>query len=288
MNTRIEIPHRDEFSLAATIRSHGWSNLGPFRTDDAGERLTVHMDLDGPVRAEVIAGRGALAVTADSTGPISESRLVDTLRSCLRMDLDLEPFWNLCADDPALAWVAEQRAGRILRAPTAFADATMILATTNCSWALTRKMAAQLIRHWGVGGAFPQRERLARVRADTLRARASMGYRAPHLAAIARGECMEAWRASEAPTDELFQRALALPGFGPYAAGHLLRSFGRFDYLCIDSMIRSRWTKQFPRRQPTESAISKHLTRYGEWMGLALWMTVTEQWYRREAWHVGA
>ena len=139
--TQLDLPVGDEFSLAATIRSHGWSNLGPFCSDAEGRRLTVHLDLRGLMRAEVTQNRSALAVAVESPKPIPRARaneLLAALRSCLRVDLDLAPFWDLCARDPALSWVAEHRAGRILRAPTAFADAAMILATTNCSWVFSR------------------------------------------------------------------------------------------------------------------------------------------------------
>ena len=72
-------------------------------------------------------------------------RLVDTIATCLHFDLDLTEFWDLCRDDPDLAWVPGRRAGRFLRAPTAFGDAMMILATTNCSWALTRRIVSSLV-----------------------------------------------------------------------------------------------------------------------------------------------
>jgi N-glycosylase/DNA lyase len=162
----------------------------------------------------------------------------------------------------------------------------MVLATTNCSWALTRRILASLVQRWGEGGALPARERLARVSADALRRHGRLGYRAPYLAALARGPDLEALRTDSAPTDELYRRLVALPGFGPYAAGNLLRLLGRFEHLALDSWVSKAWERKFPRRKATETAIARRLERYGEYRGLAFWLLVTEDWYDREVWRL--
>jgi len=249
-----------DFDLAATIRCHGWSDLPPFETDERGTRLVIRTT-GGAI--EIRDGR------IDAPSP----DLHRVAASCLRFDLDLRGFWDLCADDPDLAWVPGAKAGRFLRAPTAFADAVMILATTNCTWALTKKMLRDLVAKHGEDGAFPTRERLARVR------RFGFGYRDPYLAALARGPDLESYRTDPRPTAELRRELAALPGFGPYAVDCFLRALGRFDGLAIDSMVRSRWKRAYPRRKPTPASIGRRFARFGEWRGLALWLFLTRDWY---------
>jgi N-glycosylase/DNA lyase len=275
-----------DFNLRSTVRSHGWSDLPPFDTDRTGDTLVIHL---GQARATVTQAGRDLKVTLESAARLAAAErraAMLAIRSCLRLDLDLTGFWALCRQDPDLRWADRRKAGRLLRAPTAWADALMVLATTNCSWALTRRILAAFARRWGQGGALPTRDRLARVRADALRRHGRLGYRAPYLAALARGPCLEALRTDPAPTDVLYRRLVAQPGFGPYAAGSLLRLLGRFEHLALDSWVTKAWERQFPRRRATETAIARRLARYGEYKGLAFWLLVTAQWYDRDDWRL--
>ena len=250
-----------DFDLGSTIRCHGWSDLPPFETDAEGRRLVIHT-VDGRIE---IDERGIRAASP---------KLRAVAASCLRFELDLRGFWDLCAADSDLDWVPDARAGRFLRAPTAFADAVMILATTNCTWALTKKMLRDLVARYGEDGAFPTRERLARVR------KFGFGYRDPYLAALVRGPDLERYRTDDRPTEVVRKELLALPGFGSYAVDCFLRAIGRFDGLAIDSMVRTRWTRAYPRRKPTAASIHRRFARFGEWRGLALWLFLTRDWYR--------
>ncbi|MHC4952449.1 MAG: endonuclease III domain-containing protein [Planctomycetota bacterium] len=254
-----------DFDLRATIRSHGWSDLPPFETDQHATHLVIRTP-----EGRITARDGRISART--------KRLKDVGASCLRFDLDLAPFWALCAHDPDLAWVPKAKAGRFLRAPTAFADAVMILATTNCTWALTKKMLRELVEKHGKDGGFPTRERLARVH------KFGFGYRDPYLAALARGPDLEKYRSDDRPTEAIRKELLQLPGFGPYAADNFLRSIGRFDGFAIDSMVRTRWKQAYPRRKCDNKSIGRRFAKFGEWRGLALWLFLTGHWYRREPW----
>jgi len=273
----LRIPVPRDFALRPTVRSHGWSDLPPFTTDRTGDSITIHL---GQSRATVSQTRGELRVVLESRTRVDRRATAAAIRSCLRVDLDLSEFWSLCRADAELAWASRLKAGRFLRAPTAFQDAVMLLATTNCSWALTRRIVKSLVERWGENGALPSQARLARVPEAQLR-RASLGYRAPYLAALARGPDLEELRTAG---DDPYPRLLALPGFGPYAAGNMLRLLGRFEHLALDSMVVRRWKERFPRRKATETAIARRLHRYGRFKGLALWLLITEHWHRRETW----
>jgi len=278
---RLAAPHG--FNLWATVRSHGWSDLPPFDTDRTGHTLVVHLDR---ATATVTQEGTGLRVALASGTPLAvreRGRAIRAIRSCLRFDLDLGGFWQACERDPDLRWAAEKGAGRILRAPTAFADATMTLATTNCSWALTRKIVGTLARSYGRNGALPTAARLRRLTPAELR-RASLGYRAPFLAALARGPDLERLRNDLRPTAEIRRDLLDLPGFGPYAAENMLRLLGRFEHLALDSWVLRSWKGLYPRRQATERAILRRVEPFGEWRGLAFWLLVTRHWYGREVW----
>jgi len=161
------------------------------------------------------------------------------------------------------------RAGRFLRAPTAFADAVMILATTNCTWALTRRMLRRLVDRYGENGAFPSRERLARVRSF------GFGYRDPYLKALVRGPDLERYREDERDTAVIRRELLERPGFGPYAADCFLRTIGRFEHYAEDSWTKKRFHRYYPRRR----SIDRRFGKFGKWRGLAFWLALTRHWY---------
>lgn len=256
-----------DFNLRSTVLSHGWSTLGPFDADHAGERLQIRL-AKGPV---TVRQRGTRLV-------ITGTDSVAAVRACLQPELDLSDFWALAATDPNLKWAAEEKAGRMLRAPTAWGDALMVLATTNCSWALTVRMVKTLIARWGRNGALPSQKTIAKRTERELRG-AGWGYRAPYLEDLARGPNLEALRKDKRPTSELRKHLLSLPGFGPYAAETMLKLLGRFEHLALDSWVTRVWKEKFPRRKPTESAIRRRLSRYGPWTGLAFFLIVTSDRY---------
>jgi N-glycosylase/DNA lyase len=171
-----------------------------------------------------------------------------------------------------------------------FEDAVKTLCTTNCSWALTRAMVTRLCDALGApsplgGRAFPDAAAMAarpeRFYRETIRA----GYRAPFLAALARGAAsgaldLEALRGSALPTAAIAERVAALAGFGPYATEHLLRLLGRHDHLALDSWTRATLARvRGKRRVPTDRTLRRWFAPYGEWAGLAMWLEVTADWH---------
>jgi N-glycosylase/DNA lyase len=278
---RVRIAAPPGFSLWATVRSHGWSDLPPFDTDRTGHTLTIRLDrVTATVRQDGTGLRVALA-SKSPLDALDRRKAVEAVRSCLRLDLDLTGFHEACARDPDLRWAAERGAGRFLRAPTAFQDAVMTLATTNCSWALTRKIVGSLASAYGRNGAPPSAARLRRATPRELR-RASLGYRAPYLAKLARAPDLERLREDRRPTAEVRRDLLELPGFGPYAAENMLRLLGRFEHLALDSWVLRTWREKYGRA--TERAILRRVEPYGEHRGLAFWLLVTAHWYGRETW----
>ncbi len=285
----IPFPRRFDFDL--TVRSHGWFDLEPFRLDRSARTLDVALARPGlsPVTATIgCAERGRLRVEWTGGGDLAPPRAA--LRRIFRLDEDLRPFHRLVASDPDRRWIANRGAGRLLRAPTAFEDLVKLVLTTNCSWALTRRMVANLVALRGEPApkglrTFPGPDRLAGDGAAFFRDRVKAGYRAPFLAEIVRrvndGRLdPESWRASTEPSDALRARILECPGAGPYVAENLLKLLGRYDYLALDSWCRARYAKLHLRgRKPRDAAIERRYRRFGEWKGLVLWLDLTRHWH---------
>jgi len=297
----------DHFDLDLTVRSHGWYDLAPWHYDAERRVLARPLRLSSGkvVRTEVAEGPGGLAFRVLSTGrpgaaEASEARAL--LRGCLALDDDLGGFRALAEaaevrrasgrgrDLPDLRWALSRGAGRLLRSPTVWEDAVKTLCTTNCSWSLTRSMVARLCEAAGEAGpggekAFPTPAALAarpeRFFRDTVRA----GYRAPFLRSLARAVAsgaldLEGWRGSPLPAPALREALLGLDGFGPYAAEHLARLLGRYDFPALDSWTRQRLRAlRGMRRQPADSTVRRWYAPYGPWAGLAMWLEVTADWF---------
>lgn len=295
------------FDLERVVRSHGWYDLAPWKWD--AERRVLARPLllgDGEVvRAEVAeraeAGGGlALRVAAGGRlGARAAEEVRRQLRTALSLDEDLEPFWRRIGELmperaarglPDLGWAAARGAGRMLRSPTVFEDLVKMLCTTNCSWNLTRAMVGRLVERAGAPGplgtrAFPTAEALAARPVRFFRETVRAGYRAPWIRQIARDVAagrldVESWRDGSLPEEELRERILALPGFGPYAAEGLLRLLGRHRHLSLDSWVRPKLRElRGLRRPPSDRTIAGWYAPFGEWAGLAMWLEVTSDWF---------
>lgn len=278
--------------LRRTLASHGVAALPPQRLDE--ERWTLETTLSlagggargvrlssgrpGTARVELLAGRA---------GARQRAELLATIRHMLRLDEDLSPFYTVAAAEPELAWAAAG-AGRMLRSPTVFEDVVKTVCTTNCSWALTTRMATALVEHLGEpapGGrrAFPSAAAMAAVDESFYRDVARSGYRAPYLrqlaASVASGEVdLEALADPELPDEVAAARLLALPGIGPYGAAHvMLTSLGRYSRLVLDSWTRPTYAR-LAGRATKDAAIERRFRRYREWAGLAFWLLLTRGW----------
>jgi 3-methyladenine DNA glycosylase/8-oxoguanine DNA glycosylase len=297
----------DPFDLDLTVRSHGWYDLPPWHYD-ADRRVLgrpLRLASGRVVDAEVAAGTGGLAFRALARGrlPPAEAREARAaIATCLALDEDLGPFRRRAEeleaaraagdgkDLPDLRWALARGAGRLLRSPTVFEDAAKTLATTNCTWALTRVMVSNLCEHLGEpspggGRTFPTPAAMAEKPERFYRDRIRAGYRARFFVRLARAVAggsldLEALRASAQPTDELAGTIRALDGFGPYATEHLLRLLGRHDHLALDSWVRGKLARlRGRRRPPSDRTVRRWYAPYGAWAGLAMWLEATADWH---------
>jgi len=282
----LRIPGRIDLDLV--VRSHGWYDLLPFAYDDEKRELTYRAEVDGrPCRVTVRETSEGLSVSSSGGAPAPAVRA--SVRRVLDLGAELTAFHARCAEAEASAdgfgWIALRGGGRILRAPTLFEDAVKVLATTNCSWALTRLIVRDLIALHGNGGTFPTPASVAAHPEGRLRKEAHLGYRAPYLATfaerVASGKLdLSRWEDPARPAAEVESEILEEDGFGPYAAASLGRLLGRHAKLGLDSWSRKKAAElRFRRRKVPDARIERLYSRFGDWAGLAFWLDVTRDWH---------
>lgn len=294
--TTLRISPPLNFNLRSVLYSHGWSDLLPFKLNEAVTTLHSVIPLSAKKFVVVaISERSKDIVIAVEHAPTlssAEKRAVKNIvRSMLRIDESFDEFYKLCATEPHLRWVPKYRAGRMLHAPSLFEDVVKMLCTTNCSWSLTKIMVNNLTSKLGVPildnvFTFPTPEAIAGKSERWLRKEISCGYRAPYLLELCRNLAdgkleIESLRHSGLPTEDLYRKLRSIKGIGHYAAGNLLKLLGRYDYLGIDSWVRKKFSEIHKNgRKISDRTIEKHYHRYGTWRGLVCWMEMTADWHK--------
>jgi 3-methyladenine DNA glycosylase/8-oxoguanine DNA glycosylase len=229
-------------------------------------------------------------VSVETDGDLSQAEGEELARQAawmLGLDQDFSTFYALARGEPKLLHAEGRAQGRILRSPTLFEDTIKTILTTNTSWAGTIRMVRALVSHFGdplpadpALHAFPTPQRLAAGDAETLRAAAGLGYRAPYVLELARAVReasgsldLEGFKTSDLPTLELRRHLLAIKGVGAYAAANLLMLLGRYDFIPVDSWALKLISHEWYAGQPALPAqVEPAFERWGEWKGLAFWL----------------
>jgi len=275
----VRLPVPPHFSFAATVESHGWYLLAPNRWDRqtkvlrrpeaTGERV---FDLDIAFR------RNAIEVS----GANDSKELRERLTRMFQLDIDTSDFIALAAVSENHRWVAEVDFGRLLCGSTLFEDIVKIVATTNTTWAQTKRMVQLLVEKCGrrspLGfAAFPSPEDIARFSAAELQEDCRLGYRAKSIHTLATGIAsgaidLAAISDPSQTTDGLFSSYRTLPGIGPYGAAHLLAMDGRHDFIAVDSEFR-RFVREtyHSGRRVADNTMLRRYAKWGRWKYLAYW-----------------
>ncbi len=282
------LPTRPPFNLTTVVNSHGWVQLAPFQHDavSGGFDYVIHTGADQVIGIQVrpAADERVQVTTSAALSPGAEADLLRRVAWMLGLDQDLTPFYELACNEPKLAHIVGQAAGRILRSATLFEDAVKTICTVNTSWAGTKRMVRGLVENYGMERsdgpgqrAFPTPARLASVSEQALRADAKLGFRAPFVLGLAQAVAagrldLEALAESTAPTQEVRKQLLSIKGIGDYAAANLLMILGRYDFIPIDSwalkVVSNEWHGgQRIGRAEVEAAFA----HWGNWKGLAYW-----------------
>jgi 3-methyladenine DNA glycosylase/8-oxoguanine DNA glycosylase len=291
--------------LGRTLLSHGVASLPPMFVNESAPSLEVTLPVRRGrpriVRVEPHADdRAVMTVVGRPPGAAAAATLTGTVRHILRLDEDLSSFYEVCRDDPELAWVSAG-AGRMIRSATVFEEIVKTICTTNCTWSATERMVGALVEHLGdravgapatgVGGrTFPTPEAMASADEDFYRSVARAGYRGAYLKSLARSVADGTVRAEELdrshaaglPDDEVERRLLGLPGVGPYAAAHIMMMLGRYSKLILDSWTRPTYARIAGLKTVKDSTIRRRWRRYGPYAGLASWLYLTRSWVEEE------
>ena len=292
MPSKLYLKKPDSFSFRHTIRSHGWYDLLPFEIDREAFALTyVFTDASSgrPVTGTIMEeGEDLLVELSDRVA--DQAGILRDVRHVLRLDDEMESFYETISIDERLLWVREKKAGRLLRSPTVWEDLVKTLCTTNCSWGLTKKMVENLVTKMGASdgkgrNAFPTPEAMASVDENFYRNEIKCGYRSPYFLELAvkvtSGELQpEEWLSSDLSTRDLKNEIKKIKGFGDYASENLLKLLGRYDGLTLDSWLRARfYATHNKEKKCADKKIERHYAKFGQWKGLAIWCDMTESWF---------
>ncbi len=292
------IPVPKHFSFWRTVYSHGWCSLPPFVVDKERHELKrlLHLEDGALVYCALRDSPSGISVRSESRQsltPPERSEVRAHLRSCFRLDEDLSDFFTAAHKDRRLRWIRSSGSGRLLRAPTVFEDLVKMMCTTNCTWGLTEVMVHNLTSKLGeefTAGvfSFPAPSKLASCTEAFMRKEMRSGYRSPYLIEFAERVAsgaldVESWRDTGLPTDELFKEVRGVKGIGEYAAGNLLRLLGRYDYLALDSWVRSKYAEiHHGGRKVSDRTIERTYQKYGSWRGLIFWYEMTKDWLNQK------
>lgn len=293
---QIIIPTPTGFNFRRTALSHGWCELPPFALEQDKWLLhyTLALPSASPVTVTMQAVTEGVEVTVSRVLSLAEAQQVRRdVRHILRLDEDLSEFYAQLRADAAWAGIAQAGAGRLLRGASVWEDLVKTLCTTNCSWALTKKMVAGLVSvgepdHAG-RRTFPTPEVLAAQPLEFFRDTVRAGYRAAYLKELAEkvaagGLDVAGWQKSELPVEKLKREMKRIKGVGDYAAEHLLKLLGRYDGLTLDSWVRSEFYALHNGGVTCDDkTIAVYYERFGKWRGLALWCDVTRRWLTDDA-----
>lgn len=291
MPTNIYIETPKHFSFEQTLYGHGWSQLLPFEVDREKLRLSCVFDVSGKSAAAQISENGGklkIEIIENKINQKTKEKITRDVRHILRLDDDLQGFYRATESEKRLSWIAEKNAGRLLRSPTVFEDLVKTICTTNCSWALTKKMTANLVEKLGEAAqngrrAFPSAEKMASVSVEFYKNEIRAGYRSAYFAELAEKAASgkinpESWLDSEMPTKELKKQMKSIKGVGDYAAENLLKLVGRYDGLALDSWLRAKF---YERHNGGEICADKKIENFyepfGDWRGLAIWCDLSEK-----------
>jgi len=284
------------FQLKSVIHSHGWWRLAPFSLDEGSGMLSrVDALSDGTIVRYTVCEEGGTLLLQVEEG-LSAGQREEIQRNVARIlnwELALAPFYAYLADFPEYAWVAPRALGRKMKCPTVWEDAVKTLLTTNTTWAMTIQMVqrvAELGRSAGGRQAFPTPQQLYGMGEEALSAAVRAGYRNAYLyelaARITKGELdLEAWLAdgtddADQDADQtLYRRLRSLKGFGDYAVSSLMRIYGRFGYLSIDTVARACYKALYPAAaeldaKALDATIRERYASHGHWQALVQWLDV--------------
>ncbi len=254
------LPTPKDFSFEATVTSHGWYRLAPFRWDGRVLRRKEALP-EGIVELEITHRGNALHVL----GAQDSAELRKRISRMFQLHLDLSEFYGMTERSEAHAWVAPAKFGRLLCGSTLWEDAVKVITTTNTMWSQTIRMCELLVAKCGREGAFPSQQDVAQFTEEELKRDCRLGYRAKSIRQLADVDL------------ESVEDYLDLPGIGPYGAAHLRAMDGVHDDIAVDTEFRRFVRETYHRgRKVSDATMVRRYAKWGRWKYLAYW---SELWH---------
>lgn len=297
MNFSLDI--HNPFSLAATVKTHGWFQLAPFRWDNGAQTLRWAMQPDEQPpfvvtirECEQLKPVGArLVLQTERSGAHIQKTITDKIHHIFNLDLDLAEFYLVCKRYPALNQVQNKGMGRLMRTESVYEDVFKSICGTNVQWKQAVTMINNIARLGSpVAGTdmrtFPGPQQVLQAGEQFLKDTGRVGYRSNSLIALCEhftkpDPLQVPVEKGELSYPELCKYFLGFKGIGKVTARYLCALYGRFDELAVDSLVISYMTKtHFNGVRPDVKQIEDFYAEFGRWKYLAYWMEfiVNEGW----------
>jgi N-glycosylase/DNA lyase len=184
------------------------------------------------------------------------------------LDVSLPKILATFPNDPALSMAVEAHRGlRVLRQEPWETLASFIASSTK-QIVQIRQIVAALADRFGVKGAFPTPDVIARASLPQLAA-CKLGFRAKYLLAAARAVDSGVLRLDALPAmdyDRALEELMKLPGVGEKIANcTLLFSCGHNEAFPVDVHLQRSLQRLFPGRKMTAKEIRAHFGPYAGW-----------------------
>ncbi len=274
------------YSLYAACHAHGWKNLAPFSWDDNKSTLNFAALINGlPIDIKASQTRNILHSTITSHQKLIKSNQRATrtsIKRCLGLDMDTSGLLLKAKKvGPEYIGLIKAGAGRLLRAPSFWEDAAKTLFTTNCSWALTRKICESICSAAFTSPApsgafpFPSPQSMIKYTPEKLKKLIPIGYRAGFLNALSKRFLKDQDLINLEHSDLDYKTADSIirqsKGFADYACAHVLILAGHFQEIPVDTVVVSYLKKNHRVRKP-KSFINRNYRSWGpyKWWGFKL------------------
>lgn len=278
-----------------TCSSHGWRSLAPFSWDADNRKLCFAAYLGKePVDIEAYQQEQEIVATIISHQQLTdfERHHADTIIiRALSLDVDTEGLLEIAHRvGPEYVEIINRGAGRLLKAPTLWEDAAKTLFTTNCTWALTKKICEAACSPTfstpsPLGNyPFPDAECISSYGEEQLKKLIPVGYRAAYFIPLASQFAVDPSLHNIQDSNFSFKEAdklvRASKGFGNYATAHLLLLCGYFNEVPVDTVVVSYLKENYRVRKP-HSFIDRN---YRKWNKYKWWGLKLEQIIRHQNW----
>lgn len=275
----------DFFCLKNLVHVHGWVELSPFDFCEESQTLSFAVFVNEiPVDVEIKEVQKKLEINLFSFDVLSRdslSILKLKIRNMLNLDFKVDPLLKKAVKfGDEYENLVKKGWNRLLKSSSLFEDFSKTLFTTNCSWALTKKISSSLCcekfskRTIKGNFPFPEPASLIGFSEDDFKSFTPMGYRTGAFKEIInifhgnKGVDLKKLTSLEA-----HEFITSIKGFGDYCACHIMVLNDFYDRIPTDSVVANYMKKYHGvEKKELKKFIEKHYKEWGDhlWWGFRL------------------